>query len=277
MDYNMRAISSILVLGTVMALFSSCGEKNQQVVDLDACGCANEKIAKAPNAEALKKCDEKRTADAKFEADYQSCLVAARSGMDTSHFSINKMDAAQGLNLPAASDGAYTVSAASSSMKWFGKKVTGQHNGVVNVKSGNVELAGGSIKTGVIVIDMTSIVDSDLSGEGKTELEGHLKSDDFFGSSKFPEATFKFKSATAINKHQFDVVGDLTIKGITKEVKANAIVVPNGDKGLNVSGSISVDRTQYGIKYGSGQFFTDLGDKMIDDVFLVTFDLKATK
>ena len=264
-------------VGAVSFMMASCGNQPAQIADLDACGCANEKIAKAPNAEALKKCDEKRTADAKFEADYQSCLVAARSGMDTSHFSINKMDAAQGLNLPAASDGAYAVNAGSSSMKWLGKKVTGQHNGTVNVKSGNIELAGGTIKAGTIVVDMASLVDTDMSGEGKAKLEGHLKSDDFFGSAKFPEATFKFKSATAINKHQFDVVGDLTIKGITKEVKANAIVVPNGDKDLNVSGSISIDRTQYGIKYGSGQFFTDLGDKMIDDVFMVTFDLKATK
>lgn len=270
-------IVNFCLLGVASLMLASCGNQTPQVADLDACGCANEKIAKAPNADALKKCDEKRTADAKFEADYQNCLVAARSGMDTSHFSVNKMDAEKGLNLPAASDGAYTVNAATSSMKWLGKKVTGQHNGTVNVKSGNVELSGGSIKSGSIVIDMASIVDSDMTGEGKAKLEGHLKSDDFFGSSKFPEASFKFKSATAINKHQFDVVGDLTIKGITKEVKANAIVVPNGDTGLNVSGSISIDRTQYGIKYGSGQFFTDLGDKMIDDVFMVTFDLKATK
>jgi polyisoprenoid-binding protein YceI len=272
-----KKILGYCFVGALSFLMASCGNQPAQVADLDACGCANEKIAKAPSAEALKKCDEKRTADAKFEADYQNCLVAARSGMDTSHFSINKMDASNGLNLPAASDGAYAVNAGSSSMKWLGKKVTGQHNGTVHVKSGNVELAGGSIKSGIIVIDMASIVDTDLSGEGKAKLEVHLKSDDFFGSANFPEATFKFKSATAINKHQFDVVGDLTIKGITKEVKANAIVVPNGDKDLNVSGSISIDRTQFGIKYGSGQFFTDLGDKMIDDVFMVTFDLKATK
>jgi len=159
----------------------------------------------------------------------------------------------------------------------MGKKVSGQHNGTVKVKSGSIEFANGTIKSGTIIIDMTTITDEDLTGESKGKLEGHLKSDEFFGTSSNPEAKFVVKSATQKNKHQFEIIGDLTIKGITKEAKANVIAVPNGVNGLNISGGFSIDRIAYGIKYGSGQFFKDLGDKMIDDNFMVTLDLKASR
>jgi polyisoprenoid-binding protein YceI len=244
---------------------------------LDACGCAKESLNATPNAESMQKCSELRVADSKFETDFQECLVAARAGLDTSKINVGPMNPETGLNLPATSDGMYSVNAGSSIIKWLGKKVSGQHNGTVKVKSGSIEFASGTIKSGTIIIDMTTITDEDLTGESKGKLEGHLKSDDFFSSSSNPEAKFVVKSATQKNKHQFEIIGDLTIKGITKEAKANVIAVPNGVSGLNVSGGFSIDRIAYGIKYGSGQFFKDLGDKMIDDNFMVTLDLKASK
>lgn len=263
-------------LFAVAIIIASCGE-SQTSNALDACGCAKESLNATPNAESMQKCSELRVADSKFETDYQECLVAARAGLDTSKISVGPMNPETGLNLPATSDGMYSVNAGTSIIKWLGKKVSGQHNGTVKVKSGSIEFANGTIKSGTIIIDMTTIVDEDLTGESKGKLEGHLKSDDFFSTSSNPEAKFVVKSATQKNKHQFEIIGDLTIKGITKEAKANVIAVPNGVSGLNVSGGFSIDRIAYGIKYGSGQFFKDLGDKMIDDNFMVTLDLKASK
>ena len=268
--------NTVLTFFAAVALFASCGEsKNSNA--LDACGCAKESLNTTPNAEAMQKCSEMRVADSKFETDFQECLVAARAGVDTSKISVGPMNPETGLNLPATSDGLYTVNAASSSIKWLGKKVSGQHNGTVKVKSGSIEFANGTIKSGTIIIDMTTITDEDLTGESKGKLEGHLKSEDFFSISSNPEAKFAIKSAVQKNKHQFEIIGDLTIKGITKEAKANVVAVPNGVSGLNVSGGFSIYRIAYGIKYGSGQFFKDLGDKMIDDNFMVTLDLKASK
>ena len=270
-------MKKIIIALTPLALFvASCGETPSSNA-LDACGCAKESLNSIPNAEAMQKCSEMRVADSKFETDFQECLVAARAGVDTSKISVGPMNPETGLNLPAASDGIYSVNAASSSIKWMGKKVSGQHNGTVKVKSGSIEFANGTIKSGTIIIDMTTITDEDLSGDSKGELEGHLKSEDFFSTSSNPEAKFVVKSAIQKNKHQFEIIGDLTIKGISKETKATLIAVPNGTSGLNVSGGFSIDRIAYGIKYGSGQFFKDLGDKMIDDNFMVTLDLKASK
>ena len=266
----------LLYLSTLAIILSGCGESSNSSA-LDACGCAQESLIATPNAEAMQKCSEMRVADSKFETDFQECLVAARAGLDTSKISVGPMNPEKGLNLPATSDGLYSVNAATSSIKWLGKKVSGQHNGTVKVKSGSIEFANGTIKGGTIIIDMTTITDEDLTGESKGELEGHLKSDDFFSISSNTEAKFAIKSAVQKNKHQFEIIGDLTIKGITKEAKANVIAVPNGVSGLNVSGGFSIDRIAYGIKYGSGQFFKDLGDKMIDDNFMVTLDLKASK
>jgi polyisoprenoid-binding protein YceI len=263
-------------LFAVAIIIASCGESSNTSA-LDACGCAKESLNNTPNAEAMQKCSEMRVADSKFETDFQECLVAARAGVDTSKISVGPMNPETGVNLPATSDGVYNINAGGSIIKWVGRKVSGQHNGTVKVKSGSIEFANGNIKSGTIIIDMTTIVDEDLTGESKGKLEGHLRSEDFFSTSSHPEAKFVVKNAIQKNKHQFEIIGDLTIKGITKEAKANVVAVPNGPTGLNVSGGFSIDRIAYGIKYGSGQFFKDLGDKMIDDNFTVTLDVKASK
>lgn len=255
----------------------ACSDGKKAGESLDACGCAKESLNATKNEETIKICDESRKKDDKFEADYQKCLLAERAGLDTSKVSISAMDPEKGLNAPAAKDGVFSFVPGASSIKWLGKKVTGKHNGSVKVKSGNIEFANGEIKSGQIVIDMSSITVEDLEGDSKNDLEGHLKSEDFFNTSKFSDATFTFKSAKMMNKHQFEVTGDLSIKGISHEVTANIVAVPSGEKELNVNGGFQVDRTNYDIKFRSAKFFSDLGDKMIDDNFVITLDLKASK
>lgn len=260
------------------ALFAvSCSGGKKGGETLDACGCAKESLNASKNEETIKTCDESRKADEKFEVDYQKCLLAERAGLDTSKVSIGVMDAQEGFNAPAAGNGVFSFVPAQSSIKWLGKKVTGQHNGSVTVKAGNIEFLDGEIKGGQIIIDMSSLKVEDLEGDSKNDLEGHLKSEDFFNTSAHSDATFNFKSAKKLNKHQFEVVGDLIIKGISKEAKATVIAVPSGDNQLNVNGGFAIDRTNYDIKFRSAKFFSDLGDKMIDDNFIITLDLKASK
>ncbi len=269
----------ILYISLCIALaFYACGGgTTNNTAELDACGCAKESVKGSPSAESIAKCQELRSADAKFEADFQKCLVAARAGLDTSKVNVQPMDAANGLNLPAANDGIYTFATDESNIRWIGAKVTGKHNGSIKLKSGKVEFVGGAIKSGEIVIDMPTLVVEDLSGDAKAELEGHLKSDDFFATSKFADSKFVFKSGTAKNKHQFEVTGDLIIKGISKPLTATLILVPTADNMIKLNGGFAIDRTQYDIKFRSAKFFSDLGDKMIEDNFLITLDLKGKK
>lgn len=244
---------------------------------LDACGCAQAQVKGNTAEDVSKQCDESRKANQQFEADFQKCLLAARAGVDSSQISVNKMDAEKGLNLPAAGDGTYSFSVGESSVKWIGTKMTGKHNGTIRIKSGTIELSNGNITGGEMVIDMTTIRVEDLSGDSKADLEAHLGSDDFFSVAHHKESVFVFKSAKAVNKHEFEVTGDLTIKGITKPLISKILVIPTGGNMVKVNGGLAIDRTDYDIKFRSGKFFQDLGDKIIYDEFVITLDLKAVK
>ena len=83
-----------------------------------------------------------------------------------------------------------------SKIAWKGYKVTGEHYGSIKFKSGALEFSGNTLNGGYFVIDMNTINTEDLSGEYKNKLDGHLKSDDFFGVKQHPEATLKFTKVT---------------------------------------------------------------------------------
>ena len=155
-----------------------------------------------------------------------------------------------------------------STIFWTGKKITGQHNGTINLKEGTLEMDGDKLVGGNFVVDMTTIQVTDLkAGKGKEKLEGHLNSDDFFGVSNHPTATFTITEA-AQSGNGYSVAGDLTIKGVTERVKVSL----NMD-GNTASTTFKVDRTKFGITYKSGSFFDGLKDKAIKDEFELTVNL----
>ncbi|MBK7938257.1 MAG: YceI family protein [Lewinellaceae bacterium] len=171
----------------------------------------------------------------------------------------------------------YTVDVASSTIVWTGYKVTGKHTGTVKVKNGSLTWADGKLTGGTFDIDMTSITDTDLEGEWAAKLVGHLKSDDFFGVEKHP--TTKFVITKAIpqdTKGNYKIVGNLTIKETTREEKFLASVSESNGK-ITASGKLTVDRSNYNVRYGSGSFFDGLGDKTIYDEFDLQISLVANK
>jgi len=171
----------------------------------------------------------------------------------------------------------YVVDKTASQVKWVAKKVTGQHNGSISFASGSVVADKNKISGGTFVIDMKTIVDEDMTNEGmKSKLIGHLASDDFFSVAKFPESKMDIKKVTPVSGDEFKFTADLTIKGMTHPVEFNAKVKVTGDL-FNAEGVITVNRTLYGIKYGSGSFFQGLGDKMIYDDFTLEFKVAAQK
>jgi polyisoprenoid-binding protein YceI len=168
------------------------------------------------------------------------------------------------------------VDTKSSQIEWVGKKVTGQHNGIVNIKEGALEMEEGQVTGGSFVIDMTTIDVLDLEGEYKGKLMGHLRSDDFFSVEKHPSAKF---TITSINKSEATdashfIAGELTIKGITNKITFPAMVTVKDGK-ANAKASFALDRTKWEIRYGSGSFFDGLGDKMIYDDFELTVNLSS--
>ena len=150
----------------------------------------------------------------------------------------------------------------SSTINWVGKKVTGQHTGTIDLKSGYLEMDGKTVTGGMFVVDMTTLTVTDLeAGKGKEKLEGHLNSDDFFGVADHPNATLKINKGT-LSGNTHTLSGDLTVKGTTQPITFDLVM--NGSTG---TAKVVIDRTKFGIRYGSGSFFDNLGDKAIYDDF----------
>lgn len=170
----------------------------------------------------------------------------------------------------AVSAQAKKVDVAKSKITWVGKKVTGQHSGTVDLKEGTLIFKGKKLSGGNFTVDMNSISTTDLkAGQGKEKLDGHLKSDDFFGTDKYATSTLVFKTIKDKGNDVYTVTADLTIKGKTNPTTFDITV-----KGNTASTTLNVNRTKYDIKYGSGSFFDNLGDKAINDDFEVSVALQ---
>jgi polyisoprenoid-binding protein YceI len=171
----------------------------------------------------------------------------------------------------------YNVDTTASNIVWTGYKVTGQHTGNVKIKSGTLIMDGNKLTGGSFEVDMNSMTCTDMQGEYGDKLLGHIKSDDFFGVAKYPTAKYVItKAIPTDSKGNYKIVGNMTIKSTTKEVKFNAAVTEaNGV--ATATGKITVDRSDFDVRYGSGSFFDGLGDKTIYDDFDLQVSLSAKK
>ena len=170
--------------------------------------------------------------------------------------------------LTASAQTTKKVDVSKSKVLWLAKKVGGQHSGDIALKDGALVLKGKKIIGGNFTVDMTTINTTDLTGEYKGKLDGHLKADDFFGVEANPTATLVFKTIGLKSKNTYTVTADLTIKGKTAPITFD-LVANNGVANTK----LMVDRTKYDIKYGSKNFGA-LADKAIDDEFELNVSLK---
>lgn len=171
----------------------------------------------------------------------------------------------------------YKVDAAQSSVKWIGKKVTGEHSGNVTISSGSLSTTNNAVTAGTVEIDLTTITNTDITDPASNaKLLGHLKSADFFNVASFPKATLVITSSKVKSAGTYDVTGNLTIKGITQPITFPATIQTTADK-INATAVLTIDRTKYDIKYRSASFFSDLGDKAIDNDFVLNVKLVANK
>ena len=160
-------------------------------------------------------------------------------------------------------------------ISWIGRKVTGQHSGTLNLSDGWVIMEDDILKSGQLIFDMHSIKNTDIeSPEWKLKLEEHLKDADFFAVDSFPQAILTISGCQAIFKQNstntLKVLADLTIRDITHEISF-PISLQRSGQFFSVEGTVDIARTLYNIQYKSGQFFADLGDRMIYDIFSVQF------
>jgi len=166
-----------------------------------------------------------------------------------------------------------SVDTSESFVSWKGYKVTGSHHGKVKLQEGNFAYENDQLVGGGFVIDMSSIAVEDLQGEYAKKLEGHLKSPDFFGIEKYPTARFEItKVISRGTPGSYKVIGNLTIKETTKQIKFNTQVEEKDGKKV-ATADITIDRSEFNVRYGSGSFFDNLGDKTIYDEFELSVNL----
>ena len=154
----------------------------------------------------------------------------------------------------------------SSSIRWYGEEITGkQHYGDLKFSSGNILINNKVVSSGNFVVNMNSLTVEDLSGGGKKRLEGHLRSSAFFGVSDHPQASLNISSMVDVDGDSQILNGELTIKGITHPI--NFSITLNSEN--NATAMLVFDRSKYDVRFRSGSFFDELGDKLIlDDIKL---------
>lgn len=179
-------------------------------------------------------------------------------------------------SLSALAGDDYKVNSKSSKLEWLAKKVTGQHNGSIDIKSGGLTFSGSKLTGGNFVIDMKTITVLDLEAGSNmnNKLTGHLNSPDFFNTAEFDEASFKITSVKKAkgDDGNYSITGDLTIKGKTSPITFPAQVSKDGDK-VTATAKMTFDRSKFDIKFRSASFFENLGDKMIYDDVEMTVSL----
>lgn len=164
---------------------------------------------------------------------------------------------------------AYTIDTSKSSVKWTGYHLAKsyEHNGNVSIKSGSLEISKGKITGGTVVIDMTTISNSDLEGGKKGKLEGHLKSDDFFAVEKHPEAKLEIIKVKG-NKTS----AKITIRGIAEDISFDLTNVKVTDDMVSASAVLKVDRTKHEVSYG-----WTLENAMLSNKFQLEVNIIANK
>lgn len=176
----------------------------------------------------------------------------------------------------------FMVDTTASVIAWKGEKPTGTHTGTIKLSQGAFKANDSVVESGTFVVNMKSLEVTDLEGEDKLKLEKHLmgtvegQEGDFFNVEKYPNTTFE---VTGISQKDGKTMlqGNLTMKEETKNVEFPVSLNINGDTLELTSDSFVIDRTKWGVNYGSKSVFDSLGDKFINDEIELTINLKAYK
>jgi len=181
----------------------------------------------------------------------------------------------------ALGDGVRNIDCKASRVEWAGRNIVKKHYGTIGVSGGEIVVKDGLVTGGTIAIDMQSIRDIDLTDkEENSLLIRHLKSDDFFDVERFPSAVFKMVEcgllvgATPGSPNHF-IKGELTIKGVTRELAVPAIIAPGDDGSVKAHACFDIDRTEWNVFYGSGKLFERLGMHLVHDTITLEMFISA--
>ena len=144
----------------------------------------------------------------------------------------------------------FAIDTTASVINWVGSKPAGKHTGTLMLSGGTFDLKDNKIVSGNATINMNSITVTDLTGDDKMYLEGHLKgitddkekNDHFFNVTQHPTAKFEVTSLQEKDGKSI-LEGNLTIKGVSKSV-AVPVTVSNTD------GLLTINSEKFNINFG---------------------------
>jgi polyisoprenoid-binding protein YceI len=155
---------------------------------------------------------------------------------------------------------AQTMSITNGIINWEGSKITtDSHTGTLDIIDGELTFEADALVGGNFTVDMNSMACTDLSEKSGARLVGHLKSDDFFGVAEYPKATLVFTTVFP-TENGYNITGEFTIRGITNSETFQLKIDNN-----TAFADLEIDRSKYNVKFRSGSFFENLGDKLIND------------
>ncbi|MCF6346770.1 MAG: YceI family protein [Flavobacteriaceae bacterium] len=171
----------------------------------------------------------------------------------------------------------YIADIDSSAVAWKGFKPTESHNGTIKISEGYLAFDNDKLSGGNFIIDMKTIKNLDIKdAEYNTKLINHLKNADFFDVENHAFTVF---TITGVDEEvgMSMIKGNLTIKGIKKNIQFPAAITVNGGEVTFKSEPFTIDRTEWDIKYNSGKFFDNLKDKLINDEIEFVIKITAKK
>lgn len=180
---------------------------------------------------------------------------------------------------PVAATATFTVDTTASAVEWEGSKlVGGSHEGIIPIESGSLTANGNELVGGVFVLDVTRLENRDLDGEGKGKLEGHLKSADFFDVEQHPTATFEITGVSPVSgqdEYNHEITGNLTLKGTSRSITIPAMITVENNQITASTPDFVIDRTEWGMQYGSGSIAGIAQDNIINDEVGLNLSLVA--
>jgi len=183
----------------------------------------------------------------------------------------------------ASEDGTYHLNIENSRLEWIGRNLNNRHIGQLAILEGELVIAAGVPSSGRIIVDMHSLTNLDLQDAGYRDmLISHLKSDDFFAVDRFPTASliltgWESDAATFQEAPSGIATGALTIKGISRPVRFPVIAAPQLDGSIKIHAAFDIDRTLWGVLYGSCKYFERLGMHLVHDTVSVELFAVARK
>lgn len=198
----------------------------------------------------------------------------ASCGNPSSNETVDAADAGETAEATAESV-TYNVNLDESSVNWKGAKVIdGSHTGTIAITSASISTKDGAIEAGNFTLDMNSIAETNNDDEeGVAKLIGHLKSGDFFLVDSFPTASFEITEGGKDH-----VKGNLTIKGITKEIEI-PVTMNDTENGATMTSSFTINRNDWGVTWGNNSTnkIDFLKDNFIKDEIEFDVNLVASK